>query len=239
MVKKRIVLNTQYFGSISIFILGVLLFAQALSRYDYIHVVPTSLTAMLVTFSLLSQNILKLTNPLIRLARILLLTGLNSLYIVIPAIILLASLRLFSPLECYSQIERASCIYLNKEQERAIEYIRSHTIENEPIFVGNQRHDSIFINDVGFYFLSARQSSSKYSELHPGVTTTLPVQQVIVQDIELKNVKWIVLVQLPESTEPNSNANSSGITYLDDFIRSNYSPVKEYGRYQIWKRITR
>ena len=36
--KKRIILGTQFFGKLSIFILGVFLFAQALSRYDYIHV---------------------------------------------------------------------------------------------------------------------------------------------------------------------------------------------------------
>jgi len=237
--KQRITLNTKFFGGISIFFLGVLLFIQALSRYDYIHVVPTSLLAILITFSLLSQNVFKLNNPIIKLVRILLLSGLISLYIILPAIILLYVLGGFSPLECYSQTERASCVYLDKDQEMAIEYIRENTIENETIFVGNQRHDSIFVNDIGFYFLSARQSSSKYSELYSGVATTLPVQQAIVQDIEVKNTRWIVLVQIPQSTEPNASANNSGIIYLDNFIRTNYSLVEEFGHYQIWELITR
>ena len=143
----------------------------------------------------------------------------------------------FQPLECYSQIERANCIYLQKDQEQAIQYIRAHTTESESIFVGNQRHDHIFINDIGFYFLSARQSASRYHELHPGVATTLPVQQEIVRDIKSKNVNWIILVQVPESTEPNASANSSGIRYLDDFIRTKYSLVEEFGNYQILERI--
>ncbi len=146
---------------------------------------------------------------------------------------------IFPPLKCYSQIERASCIYLQKNQEQAVEYIRAHTEEGESIFVGNQRHDLILINDIGFYFLSARQSPSKYSELYPGVATTLSVQQEIVHDIESKNVNWIVLFLAPESTEPNASANSSGIRYLDNFIRSQYSLVEEFGNYQILVRITR
>ncbi|MCB0510894.1 MAG: glycosyltransferase family 39 protein, partial [Bacteroidetes bacterium] len=238
-LKKHIVLNTQYFGSIAIVILGVLLFAQAISRYDYIHVVPTSLMAMLVAFSLLSQNVFKRTNLITKLLRISFLAGLISLYIVLPVIMLLHSLSDFSPLECYSQVERASCVYLQKDQERAIEYVRAHTIENEAIFVGNQRHDLIFINDIGFYFLSARQSASRYHELYPGVATTLPIQQEIVRDIESKNVKWIILVQVPKSTEPNASASSSGIRYLDNFIQSKYLPVETFGNYQILQKITR
>jgi hypothetical protein len=238
-LKKHIILNTQYFGSIAVIILGVLLFAQALSRYGYSHVLPTSLVTILVTFSLLSQTVFKSANLIIKLARVILLTILISVYTVLPALMLLYALRHFSPLECYSQIERASCVYLEKDQERAVEYIRAHTREGETIFVGNQRHDLILFNDVGFYFLSIRQSSSKYSELHPGVATTLSVQQEIVHDIESKNVNWIVLVLVPESTEPNASANSSGIRYLDDYIQSKYSLVEKFGNYQILQRITR
>lgn len=233
--KKRIILNTQYFGKISVFILGVFLFAQALSRYDYIHIIPTSLMATLVVYSTTSSILLKSPILIIRLMRVLVFSGFISLYIVLPTIILAYYIRDFSPLGCYSQIEKASCVYIDKNQEDAIDYIKAHTNENESIFVGNQRHDTILINDIGFYFLSARQSSTKYSELHPGVATTLPVQKSIVQSIELRSVKWIVLVQVPESTEPNASAISSHVTYLDEFILSNYSLVKEFGNYQIWQ----
>lgn len=238
--KKRTILDTQYFGKITIFILGVLLFAQALSRYDYIHIVPTSLTATLVVYStIISPNLLKSPTPTIRFVRVLGLSGFISLYIVLPTIILAYYIRDFSPLGCYSQTEKASCVYIDKNQEDAIDYIRAHTKENESIFVGNSRHDAILINDIGFYFLSARQSSTKYSELHPGVATTLPVQQSIVQSIESRSVKWIVLVQVPESTEPNASAISSDVTYLDEFVLSNYSLVKEFGNYQIWQLIAK
>jgi hypothetical protein len=62
---------------------------------------------------------------------------------------------------------------------------------------------------------------------------------VIVYDIELKNVNWIVLVNVPESEEPNASVVSSGVHFLDDFIRSAYTPTVEFGNYEIWKRATK
>jgi hypothetical protein len=117
--------------------------------------------------------------------------------------------------------------------------LRTHTLDGESIFVGNQRHDLIFANDIGFYFLSNRPSATKYHELHPGVATTRSVQEVIVYDIESKNVNWIVLVYVHESEEPNASAVSSGVHFLDDFIRSKYVLVAEFGNYGIWKRVTK
>jgi hypothetical protein len=150
------------------------------------------------------------------------------------------TLNLYPPLDCYSQIERASCVPLSAPGEgSAIEYIRAHTSEYESIFVGNRRHDKIFINDIGFYFLTDRQNASRYTQLEPGVATTLSVQQEIVMEIESKKIVWVVLVNAIEPNEPNGSAISSGIYYLDDYIKSTYSLVAEFGDYQILKRITR
>ena len=214
---------------------GSVVLAQALSYYDYIHVLPTSLMASLVVVSLLSHNVFDLVNRAFKLVFLLLFSGIVILYLFLPARYLSFSLRDFSPLGCYSQIERAGCISIRNDQEQAVNYIRAHTIDGESIFVGNRRHDHIRASDVGFYFLSARQSVSRFVELHRGVATTLPVLQVIAHDIESKNVKWIVLVNESEAVGPNATANSSGISYLDDFIRSNYSIVSEFGEFQILK----
>jgi hypothetical protein len=45
------------------------------------------------------------------------------------------------------------------------------------------------------------------------LASTHSVQVVIVYDIELKNVNWIVLVNVPESEEPNARAVSSGVHF--------------------------
>jgi hypothetical protein len=238
-LKKRITFNTPHFGTTALTILGILLFAQALNRCDYIHVVPSSIIAFLVIIPLVHNFVISIKNLAIKYSFLLLFTSLVFLYILSPIEIFLSSTKNFSPLRCYSHLDRASCIYISRDQEQAVEYIRTHTLDGESIFVGNRRHDLISVNDIGFYFLSNRPSATKYHDLFPGVATTRSVQEVIVYDIESKNVNWIVLVNEPESEEPNASAVSSGVHFLDDFIRSKYVPVAEFGDYGIWKRVTK
>lgn len=126
---------------------------------------------------------------------------------------------------------------MKSDQERAVEYVVAHTREDEAIFVGNSRHDRIFTNDVGFYFLSGRPSATRFHELFPGVATTLLVQKEIARDIESMGVRCVVLVHARQSEEPNSSAVSSGVYYLDEFIRSRYTPVARFGKYEIRKRF--
>ncbi|MCL4529741.1 MAG: hypothetical protein M1282_10020, partial [Chloroflexi bacterium] len=121
-----------------------------------------------------------------KLAPLVLLTLLTWLYI-FPAYRELGyALVEFSPWKCFSHLETAGCVSLNKDQEQAVEYIKTHTDEDEPIFVGNQQHDRIVVNDVGFYFLANRPNASRYAELFPGVVTTLEVQKEIVQSMKTK-----------------------------------------------------
>ncbi|MGD0589224.1 MAG: glycosyltransferase family 39 protein [Bacteroidota bacterium] len=235
--KKRIVLNTFFFGTTALTILGVLLFAQALSRYDYIHVLPSSMIAFLVVIPIIRRVVIHIHNLVLKCYFFTAVIVLIILYFHFPVRSFLFSTKNFSPLGCYSHIERASCISISQDQEHAIDYIRLHTQDGESIFVGNQRHDLISINDIGFYFLCNRPCATKYHDLFPGVVTTRSVQEEIVHDIQSKNVRWIVLVNVLESCEPNASAVSSGVLFLDDFIRSVYAPIVKFGNYEIWKRV--
>jgi hypothetical protein len=123
------------------------------------------------------------------------------------------------------------------DQEQAVKFINTFSEESEKIFVGNQRHDLIFVNDIGFYFLSNRPSVTKYSELYPGVATTLEVQKEITKEIAAERIKWVVLVDSPLSYEPNNSSKSSGIKYLDNYIQANYHLVEEFGNYKILKNL--
>jgi hypothetical protein len=238
---KRIAISRQHFGTIMATLYGPALFAQALSRYDYIHVLPSTIMASLVIVSLFSQTDL-LARPMNWIPKailILLLPVMFAVYFTAPLDVFQSTLENTPPWDCYSTIERASCAYTGENQHRAFEYVRTHTQEGEAIFVGNTRHDIVFVNDVGFYFLAGRPSATRYSELHPGVATTLQVQQEIAGELESKNVNILVLVDIGNSGEPNASAVSSGIHYLDDFIRSKYTRVRLYGEYQVWKQAPR
>lgn len=246
LLRRRAVLNTAFFTTTALLILGVLLFAQALNRYDSIHILPSSVIAFLLIAPLAQrfiESIRRGTLGSIRRSalRYALLTTLGMvalLYFFLPAWMIFRSISGFSPFGCHSQVERAGCIYLNSDQEQAIQYIRARTADGEAIFVGNQRHDAILVNDIGFYFLADRPSATTYHELHPGVATTRPVQETILREIQAKHVTWIVLVGAPESNEANASASSSGVHALDAFIRSSYVPVAAYGDYEIWRRAT-
>jgi hypothetical protein len=237
LMRKRIVVHEQFFGTTMLTFLGILLFIQALSRYDYIHVLPSSIIAFLVVFPLIHQAVLRIQNLVIKYYFLTAVIVLVIPYFLFPVRSFLFSIKNFSPLGCYSHIDRAKCIYLSKDQEQAVEYIKMHTRDGESIFVGNRRHDLISINDVGFYFLSHRPSATKYHDLFPGVATTRSVQEEIVHDIKSRNINWIVLVNIPESRESNASAVSSGVHFLDDFIRSAYAPTVKFGNYEIWKWI--
>ncbi len=235
---KRIAINRQHFGTIVAALYGPLLFAQALSRYDYIHVLPSTMLTSLVIVSLFSQPDL-IGSAVVRAIKILLfalLPVMVAVYFTAPLDVLHSTLKNTPPWDCYSRLARASCAYTGENQQKAVVYIRRNTQEGEPIFVGNLRHDYVFVNDVGFYFLADRPSATRYSELHPGVATTLQVQKEIAGEIDSKNVRMLVLVDIPNSNEPNESALSSGVHYLDDFIRSEFILDEIYGEYQIWKR---
>ena len=133
-------------------------------------------------------------------------------------------------------LPRASCVPIGKDQERAAEYLRSHSQPGEPIFVGTSRHDRIFANDLLIYFLAERPSATRYAELHPGLATTLPVQQAIAEELAAKNVQWVALMKAFDAREPNASSTSSGVTFLDDYIREHYQPETTFGNYQVLRK---
>ena len=138
-------------------------------------------------------------------------------------------------------VDRARGILIPKEEvtsglTEAIDYIQRRTAPNQFIYVGDRRHDLIFINNALFYFLSDRASATRYTDLLPGVVTTSRVQSEIINDLKSHNVAYVVLCSMPLSNEPNKSSVSSGVTILDDFIRNNYKSVAEFGKYSILQR---
>jgi hypothetical protein len=224
-------------GGTAVTLFGLLVFAQALSRYDWIHVLPSTIWASLAAGLLVSRvpvGSWKHWPVAVSLSALL---GATLFTYAAPSVRDLEMiLEYASPKGCHSSLERASCAVVQPDQERAVAFVHARTGGDEPIFVGNARHDQILINDVMFYFLAARPCPTRYHELHPGVATTLAVQKEIVEEIRAGQVAWVVTVEWPPSTEPNGSAISSGIQVLDEFIRADYRPAAEFGRYVVWRR---
>jgi hypothetical protein len=131
-------------------------------------------------------------------------------------------------------LERIRCFYISREQAAAIRYIQEHTAENEPIFVGLNRHDKILVNNVLFYFVSKRPSVTKWHQFDPGVQTTREIQSEMVGELQKRRPRYVVLSSEWDGVEePNESAHSSGVTLLDQFIRANYRAVATFGKIAI------
>jgi hypothetical protein len=215
---------------------GLGLVIKATSRYHELHALPTTICATILATALaywLPRRLWR-SAPFRVGAAGLALVLLAGPYVAHFA--MLSARGAASPTGCYSSLPRAGCVPIGKDQEQAAEYLRSHAQPGEPVFVGMSRHDLIFANDLLIYFLADRPSATRYAELHPGLATTLPVQQAIAAELVAKDVRWAVLMKGFDAREPNASSISSGVTYLDDTIREQYQPEMTFGNYQVWRR---
>jgi hypothetical protein len=127
-------------------------------------------------------------------------------------------------------LSRARCLILEPDEVAAIEDIQRRTAPDDKIYVGAGRHDRLFWNDVRLYFLSGRSSITPWYDLHPGVQTTLPIQNEIIDAMRRTPAKVVVLNSTWDNTvEPNQSRSSSGVTALDDYIRTHYTAQATYG----------
>lgn len=216
---------------------GLGLVVKATSRYHELHALPTAIVAVVLATALLHR----LSGRGRRSGALSLgLAGLALLLLFNPYVRhftdMLDQSAAYKPAGCYSQIPRAGCIPLAPDQEQAVLALQRRAAADEYIYVGVHRHDKLFANDVLFYFLAGRRPATKYTELHPGLANTLPVQQEIVDELQAKDVRWIVTYQIWDSNEPNTSAESTGVTYLDDYIREHYRSTVTLGNYQLWER---
>jgi len=131
-------------------------------------------------------------------------------------------------------LSRARCILVEPDVALAVEDIEHRSSPDQPIYIGNGRHDRIFWNDVRLYFLSGRRSITRWYDLHPGVQTTLPLQNEIIEDMRLGDPPVIAINSTwDDNFEPNQSQYSSGVVALDEYIRSHYSMQATYGKIAI------
>jgi hypothetical protein len=134
-------------------------------------------------------------------------------------------------------LERVRCFNLSPEQQAAIRYIQEHTAEDEAIFVGLNRHDKIYVNNVLFYFVSKRPPITKWHQFDPGVQTTREIQSEMVGELQTGRPRYVVLSSEWDNVEvPSEGARSSGVTVLDEYIRTNYRAVAAFGPISVLER---
>ena len=129
-------------------------------------------------------------------------------------------------------------VLLDSELQQALLFLDARLPAGAPVFVGNRRHDLIFINCSLCYFLLRRPSPTRYYNLHPGVATTEAVQREIVAQLEMKRVEWVLLWD-PPAGGPLEPRQARGATDLDAYLTSNYESAARYGRWEIRRRASK
>lgn len=218
--------NSAVTGALLCFSLGLVLLAA--SRPDRSHAMPALLTGFVVVLACISGV---RARPLRVLCAIVAL-GVVGLQLAAGVRTMLPDVVAHAPwAPCLNAPARAGCVAVEDDQTQAVAYVRSVTSPDERIFVGNNRHDRIFIGDSSFYYLADRLPATRYDELHPGLTDQAQIQSTIIE--EIRSVRYVVLWDAPESTEPNASSVGSGVTLLDDYLRSHYRTVHAAGSYQV------
>ena len=139
--------------------------------------------------------------------------------------------------ECHfeSGLDRLGCFTLDSNELDAIRFVQERTTNDERIFVGLTRHDRIFVNDVLFYFVSKRLSATKWHHFDPGVQTSREIQSEMIAELERRQTRVIVLNADWENLwEPNDSSISSGVTILDEFIRTHYGLAATFGKTHVY-----
>jgi hypothetical protein len=114
-------------------------------------------------------------------------------------------------------------------------YLRRFSTPDERIFVGLNRHDKIFVNSVGLYFLADRLPGTHWAQFDPGLQTRRDIQQQMIADLVRNQVRWVVRdASFDNVNEPNDSSRSSGVHDLDDYLSSHYRPVARAGQVEIW-----
>ncbi len=222
-------------------VFGALAFNQARVRSDTIHT-PAFFIPSVVLLVILLRGIPETSGRQSDAAQVLGALAVLALVLVfaqplVDRVGLLTDAKRMNPATA-TELPRASTVMVDRNMVQAVLYIQQHTQPQDKIFVGNTFHYKIFVNEPMFYFLAARDAGTRYHELHPGVATTVPVQQEIAADLERNHVQYLVLSnRFERANEPNESSVNSGVTVLDDYIHSHFLPVMQIGPYAIWRRV--
>jgi hypothetical protein len=239
--------DDRLWGLMLITIYGTALFNLALNRADTIHLLPTSITALVLTITLSSIGLRtsywkRFTGShrrrlIVRMSPVILFIIMASAYRpLLTGIHILGSARgqvTFALGPATPTIDATP-----DGQAEAILFIQDRVADYETIFVGNARNDRTTINDAMFYFLARRGNATRYDDLAFTGIDPLLLQEELVHDLETKATRYVVLFSeaFPRLMEWDRNGwgSGSGVTLLDEFIRDRYIQEAEFGDYTVW-----
>ena len=129
--------------------------------------------------------------------------------------------------------ERVKHLSVRSDIRDTVAYIKKNTSKDDYIYVGVKNHDKFNFNEPIIYFLSERDSASRYYVLETGFNTTSEVQEEMVNEFKNRPPRLVLLLTRFRK-EPNSSRIDTKLDILDNYISSNYEYKETYGLYEIW-----
>ena len=127
-------------------------------------------------------------------------------------------------------------------------FVHRNVPPGEAIHAGVARNDGIVVSNARFYYLLDRPCATRYHELHPGITDVAEVQREMIDDIERRGVRCIVVwhfggrdrapvgVEKLVAKRRATGIEGIGATLLDDHVAEHFSPVLEVKEYSVlWR----
>ena len=233
-------------GVMLLTIYGLALFNLALNRSDTIHLLPTSIAALMLVTVLAHVTVRPRWNRfsvsrrrrlLFRLSPLLLFIVMASTYrSLLTGIHVLGSAVAQDSLALHPVTATAEST--PPGQAQAVQFIQDRAADSETIFVGNVRNDRTAINDAMFYFLAQRRNATRFDDLAFTAMEPLSLQKELVRDLEAKATRYVVLFTESYATlrewDRNGWGASSDVTLLDEFIRERFIHEAEFGQYSVW-----
>jgi hypothetical protein len=137
-----------------------------------------------------------------------------------------------------NSLTRGFCFLPEDDRIQTIEFIDSHTRQDQQLFVGSTKHDRVFANDNLIYFASQRLPATRWSHFDPDLQSRSDVQAQMIQELEVSAPPYIVLdSEFDLTREPNDSSKSSGVVLLDEYIHKKYQLTRTFGVMSIWQRI--
>ena len=133
-------------------------------------------------------------------------------------------------------LTRGICFLPEDDRIRTIEFIDTHTSQDQTLYSGLARHDKIFAADNILYFATQRLPATRWSELDPDLESRYDVQMQMVHELEAGAPPYVVLdSEFERIHEPNDSSTSSGVTLLDEYLRRRYLLIEAFGAMTIGK----
>ncbi len=116
------------------------------------------------------------------------------------------------------------------------EYVASALAPGEPVYIGNQAHDSVFINEVNLHFLLEHPPVQRYLQFDPGIITRSSVQKEMIRALEARRPRIAILSDANKFIEGAPDAQRHDSKLLDVYLESQYQLERMVGPYKILRR---